>query len=136
MDKRTWTLPGERMKAGKEHRVPLSPQAVAVLTRARQWRSRKGCELVFPGRFGDRELKDMALTNALWAAGVGERATVHGFRSTFSDWSAEQGNAPTLAEAALAHTVQGVEGAYRRTDLFDERRPLMDAWGEYVGPVA
>ena len=63
----------------------------------------------------------------LWAAGVGERATVHGFRSTFSDWSAEQRNAPMLAEAALAHVVQGVEGTYRRTDLFDERRPVMDA---------
>jgi len=133
VDNRTWTLSGERMKAGKEHRVPLGPEAVAVVERARQLRSRKGCELVFPGRSGDRELKDMALTNALWAAGVGERATVHGFRSTFSDWSAQQGNAPMLAEAALAHTVQGVEGAYRRTDLFDERRPLMDAWGEYVG---
>ena len=133
VDKRVWTLPGERMKAGKEHRVPLSPHAVAVLERARRLRSRKGCELVFPGRSGERELKDMALTNALWAAGVGERATVHGFRSTFSDWSAEQGNAPMLAEAALAHAVQGVEGAYRRTDLFDERRPVMDAWGEYVG---
>ena len=133
VDNRTWTPPGERMKAGKEHRVPLCPQAVAVLERARQLRSRKGCDLVFPGRSGDRELKDMALTNALWAAGVGERATVHGFRSTFSDWSAEQGNAPMLAEAALAHAVQGVEGAYRRTDLFDERRPVMDAWGEYVG---
>ena len=136
LDSRTWTVPGERMKAGKEHRVPLSPQAVAVLEHARQLRSRKGCDLVFPGRSGDRELKDMALTNTLWAAGVGERATVHGFRSTFSDWSAEQGNAPMLAEAALAHTVQGVEGAYRRTDLFDERRPVMDAWGEYVGAVA
>ncbi|MYE07052.1 MAG: site-specific integrase, partial [Chloroflexi bacterium] len=133
LDRRTWTLPGERMKAGKEHRVPLSPQVLAVLERARQLRSRKGCDLVFPGRSGDRELKDMALTNALWVAGVGERATVHGFRSTFSDWSAERGNAPMLAEAALAHVVQGVEGAYRRTDLFDERRPVMDAWGEYVG---
>lgn len=58
------------------------------------------------------------------------QSTVHGFRSTFSDWSAEQGNAPMLAEAALAHTVQG---AYRRTDLFEERRPVMDAGGEYVG---
>ena len=133
---RSWTVPGERMKAGKEHRVPLSPQAVAILGRARGLRSRKGCDLVFPGRSGERELKDMALTNALWSAGVGERATVHGFRSTFSDWSAERGNAPMLAEAALAHTVQGVEGAYRRTDLFEERRPVMDAWGEYVGAVA
>ena len=88
---------------------------------------------MFPGRSGERALKDMALTNTLWAAGVGERATIHGFRSTFSDWSAEPGNAPMPAKAALAHTVQGVEGAYRRTDLFDERRPVMDAWGEYVG---
>ena len=71
----TWTVPGERMKAGKEHRVPLSPQAVAVLGHARQLRSRKGCDLVFPGRSGDREFKDMALTNPLWAARVGERAT-------------------------------------------------------------
>ena len=70
---------------------------------------------MFAGRSGERALKDMALTNALWLAGVGERATVHGFRSTFSDWSAEPGNAPMLAQAALAHTVQGVEGADRRT---------------------
>ena len=69
--------------------------------------------------------------NALWAAGVGERATVHGFRSTFSGWSAEQGNTPMMAEAALAHVVQGVKGAWRRTDLFEDRRAVLDAWGEY-----
>ncbi|MCY4628510.1 MAG: site-specific integrase [Acidobacteria bacterium] len=102
VDNRIWTLPGERMKAGREHRVPLCPQTVAILERARRVRSRKGCESVFPDRSGDRELKDMALTNALWAAGVRERATLHGFRSTFSDWSAEQGNAPMMAEAANA----------------------------------
>ena len=69
------------------------------------------CELVFPGRSGEWELRTMAPTNARWAAGVGERATVRGFRSTFSDWSTEEGSAPMLAEAALVDVVQGVEGA-------------------------
>ena len=79
------------------------------------------CEVVFPGRSGERELRTMAPTNARWAAVVGERATGRGFRSTFSDWSTEEGSAPMLAEAAVADVVQGVEGAYRRTDLLDER---------------
>lgn len=127
MDKRIWTLPGERMKAGKEHRGPLSPQAVAVLERVRRLRSRTGCDLVFPGRSGDRQLKDMALTNALWAANMGEHATVHGFRSTFSDWSAEQGYAPMLAEAALAHeNTNASEAAYRRTDPRERCCALME----------
>ena len=67
----------------------------------------------------------MAPTNARGAAGVGERTTVRGFRSTFSDWSTEEGNAPMLAEVALADVVQGVEGAYRRTDLLDECEPVV-----------
>ena len=131
LDAREWRIPGSRMKAGAEHRVPLSDAALAVLEHARQLR--EGSDLIFPSpvRRG-RPLSDMALTNVLRDTGLAERATVHGFRSSFRDWCAETGQPREIAEAALAHTVGGVEGAYFRSDLFDRRRRLMADWARYL----
>jgi len=122
-----WTVPAERMKMRRAHRVPLSAEAVAVFSEAGAVR-RKGTNLVFPSAKGG-PLSDMTLTKAL--RDLGETATAHGFRSSFRDWAAEQTSLPgEIAEAALAHAVpNAVEAAYRRTDFFDKRRELMDAWG-------
>jgi len=126
-----WKIPGERMKAGVEHRVPLSAPALEVLEHARALND--GSALIFPSpiRRG-RELSNMTLTKVLRDTGLAERATVHGFRSSFRDWCADTGKAREVAEAALAHTVGGVEGAYFRSDLFERRRRLMDAWAAYL----
>ena len=126
-----WKIPGERMKAGTEHRVPLSAPALEVLEQAQTLDD--GSSLVFPSpiRRG-RTLSNMTLTKVLRDTGLAERATVHGFRSGFRDWCADTGKAREVAEAALAHTVGGVEGAYFRSDLFERRRCLMDAWAAYL----
>ncbi|MDE0453927.1 MAG: integrase arm-type DNA-binding domain-containing protein [Gammaproteobacteria bacterium] len=126
-----WKIPGERMKAGVEHRVPLSAPALEVLDHARALND--GSALIFPSPIRQgRELSDMTLTKVLRDTGLAERATVHGFRSSFRDWCADTGKAREVAEAALAHTVGGVEGAYFRSDLFERRRCLMDAWAAYL----
>jgi len=126
-----WKIPGERMKAGTEHRVPLNAPALDVLEQVRSLYG--GSALVFPSpvRRG-RELSNMTLTKVLRDTGLAERATVHGFRSSFRDWCADTGKAREVAEAALAHTVGGVEGAYFRSDLFERRRQLMDQWARYL----
>ena len=122
---RLWTIPGTRMKAGKEHRVPLSEAAVALL----KGLERKGAK-VFPA-------SNMAMLMLLRRMKRGE-LTVHGFRSAFSDWCAEQTNTPSeVREMALAHAVADrVEAAYRRGDLFDKRRQLADAWSRYCAGTA
>ena len=131
LDAREWRIPARRMKSGVEHRIPLSDAALSVLARARPLR--KDSDLIFPSpvRKG-RPLSDMALTKLLRDTGLAERATVHGFRSSFRDWCAETGQPRELAEAALAHTVPGVEGAYFRSDLFERRRHLMADWAQYL----
>ena len=129
LDRAVWTLPAARMKAGREHRVPLSPRALGVLREAAALR--RG-ELVFPAPSTGRALTVAALGDVLRAAGVD--AVPHGFRSSFRDWAAECTDAPhEVCELALAH-VNGnrVEAAYRRTDLFDRRRVLMTDWAAYV----
>ncbi len=123
----TWEIPGERMKAGKPHRVPLSGRALEILAEARR-------------RFGDSDLlfrsaRGKAVTNAvllnvLRRCGVG--GTVHGFRTSFRSWAAEEGVDRQDAEMALAHAVRGVEGAYQRSDLLERRRVVMQAWADYV----
>jgi integrase len=127
-----WTVPAERMKMRKPHRVPLSPQALAVLEEAKAVRR---SDHVFPSGKGEA-LSDMALTKTLRDMGYkGEsKITAHGFRSSFRDWAAEQTSAAgEIAEAALAHAVpSAVEAAYKRTDFFDRRRDLMDAWGRFA----
>ena len=127
-----WRIPANRMKSNVEHRVPLSDAAMAVLQRALPLRNNHS-DLIFPSpaRRG-RPLSDMALTKVLRDSGLADRATVHGFRSSFRDWCAETGKPRELAEAALAHVVAGVEGAYFRSDLFERRRQLMADWARYL----
>lgn len=126
LDKAVWTVPAERMKAGKEHRVPLSPRALEILESLRPL----GSEWLFPGAAGGK-LSGMAMTMLMRRMKVD--ATVHGFRSAFRDWAAERtGYAHEVAEMALAHTIGNkVERAYRRGDLFDKRRRLMDDWAAW-----
>jgi integrase len=125
-----WTIPAERMKARRIHRVPLSPAAIALFREAASIR-RAGTDLIFPAGSGN-PLSDMTLTKVL--RDMNAPFTVHGFRSTFRDWAAEQTSLPgEVAEAALAHTVpKAVEAAYRRTDFFDKRRDLMNAWANFA----
>lgn len=134
LEQAIWTLPAERMKAKQLHRVPLSLRAIDIL------KSMEGLhpELVFPSPRDQVLLSDMVLTTFLRrvkapSSTPGRLATAHGFRSSFRDWCSEQGYARDLAERALAHTVQNkVEAAYHRTDLLDQRRPMMDAWAQFV----
>jgi len=123
---KVWTVPGTRMKAGRNHRVPLSGAAMAILTAMAEV---KRGPFVFPGHKKDRPLSSMVFLQLLKRM---ERPdlTAHGFRSTFRDWAAERTAFPReVAEAALAHTVgDKVEAAYRRGDLFEKRRKLMEAW--------
>lgn len=126
MDKAVWTVPAERMKAGKEHRVPLSPRAVEILESVKLL----GGEYLFP-RSGGGNLSSMAM--AMLLRRMNTAVTVHGFRSGFRDWAAECTSYPhEVAEMALAHTIgSAVERAYRRGDLFDKRRRLMNDWATY-----
>lgn len=134
LDKAEWTIPAERMKAGKLHIVPLSPAALAILRELADVLGDDPDALIFPGLKSQR-LSDMTLSKAFRVAG-GEGYTVHGTaRSSFRDWVAEQ--CPTVpgdvAEAALAHAVKGkVEAAYRRATYLEQRRKLMAAWAEYL----
>ena len=131
LDAREWRIPGERMKGGVEHRVPLSDAALAVLEQARPLRDDSGPLFPSPTRRG-KPLSDMTIAKILRDCGLADRATVHGFRSSFRDWAADAGKAREIAEAALAHTVGGVEGAYFRSDLFERRAVLMQQWAAYV----
>ena len=128
-DGAVWTIPAERMKAGREHRVPLSPRALEVLDSAAELFDGQG--LVFPSPTG-RVLNHATLTDLLH--GLGIDAVAHGFRSSFRDWAAECTDAPReVCELALAHVNSDwVEAAYRRSDLFDRRRVLMNDWAAYI----
>ena len=119
------------MKTGRDHRVPLSPSAVAVLREAKRFAPHKST-LVFPSRRPNTQLSDMTLGSVLKRINLD--MTVHGFRSTFRDWAEEATSFPhEVKEAALAHVVKNkAEAAYRRTDLFEKRRELMKEWGDYV----
>lgn len=131
LSERMWTIPGERMKAGKEHRVPLSAPAVALLQAMKDDPDRvAGSACVFSAPSGG-QLSDMTLSAVLRRMKVA--AVPHGFRSTFKDWAAEQTSFPgELAEVALAHTIKNkVEAAYRRGDMVQKRRQLMEAWARY-----
>jgi integrase len=134
----TWILPAERMKGGREHRIPLSEPALDVLREMALARvSRDPDALVFPGRDAGRPLSDMSLTAVLRRMGRGE-LTAHGFRSAFRDWTAEKTGYPTeIAEMALAHAVGNkVEAAYRRGDLFEKRKRMMDDWAAYCSTTS
>lgn len=133
-----WAVPAERMKAQQIHRVPLSEQALTLL----KAQAGRHAELVFPSIRARTVLSDMTLTALLrrleTTSDTKDRvATAHGFRSSFRDWSSEKGYARDLAERALAHTVKSqVEAAYHRTDLLEQRRPMMQAWADFVCPQA
>jgi integrase len=127
---RTWTIPANRMKAGETHIVALSSQAIGVLQRAKAFRS-PASGLIFPGQNSKLPLSDMTLLKLLQRDHDG--FTVHGFRSSFRDWVAEQTEVPgEVAEAALAYTIANrVEAAYRRTNYLEKRKPLMEQWGAF-----
>ena len=127
---RVWVVPAERMKGGREHRVPLSSPAIAVLRRVGVDKDGH----LFSGKDDDTPLSDMALLMVLARMNRGD-ITAHGFRSTFRDWAAQRTNYQNeVVEMALAHAVESkTEAAYRRTDLFEKRRRLMDAWAAFCG---
>lgn len=132
LDDAVWIVPAARMKAKREHRVPLSVRVIEVL---------RGLPvvaggLVFPGMREGSPLSDMTLTAVLRRMGRGD-LTAHGFRSTFRDWAAERTNYPRdVAEMALAHTIgDKVEAAYRRGDLFDKRSRMMEDWARFCDTV-
>lgn len=128
LERRIWVIPAERMKAGKEHRVPLTPQAVELLRSLVGHRT-----FLFPGQSNSKPLSNMAMLMLLRRMEV-DNVTVHGFRSSFRDWVGECTNEPReIAEMALAHEVGSeVERAYRRGDALDKRRKLMERWSNYL----
>ena len=127
IDTRTWTIPAERMKAGRPHRVPLSQQALGVLQEARSLDD--GSRLIFPSVRGT--LSDSTISKLLRERGI--EGTPHGMRSSFRNWCAETGVPRELAESALAHVVQNAtEAAYLRSDLLERRSALMQQWADYL----
>lgn len=137
--KKVWTVPGDRMKAGRDHRVPLPARALEILEKVRALSSGEGGALVFPGLKPGTSLSDAAFNQLLKRMGfkTGE-VTAHGFRSSFRDWAGEVSTFPReVAEAALAHTVgDATERAYRRGDALEKRRKMMDAWARFCEPRA
>jgi integrase len=129
LDERVWVIPEARMKAGREHRVPLSGPALAILQKMNEIRE---SDFVFPGGRKGNPLSNMAMLAVLKRMGRDD-LTAHGFRSTFRDWAAERTTFPReVVEMALAHTIENkVEGAYRRGDLVQKRRQLMEAWARF-----
>ena len=129
LEAREWRIPPDRMKTDREHRVPLSTRALAVLREARTLADNSG--LVFPSLRGG-QISEATMAKLLRELGVG--AVPHGFRSSFRDWAAECSDAPReVCELALAHVnTNAIEAAYRRSDLFERRRLLMDDWAKYV----
>lgn len=133
LDNSLWVIPTERMKAKRDHRIPLTNDAMTILTPLYEHRI---SEYVFPGQRQGRPLSGMAMEMLLRRMKI-ENATVHGFRSTFRDWCGDKTTFPReIAEAALAHKVGGaVELACRRSDALEKRRQLMEAWADYCGGV-
>jgi integrase len=131
-----WTIPAVRMKAGREHRVPLSPRAVEILETVQKNKNiHTDNDLVFHGRRPTKSLSSMSLLMVLRRMKID--AVVHGFRSTFRDWAADRTVFPReVAETALAHVLRDkTEAAYRRGDFFEKRRKLMNAWADFCSPT-
>ncbi len=126
LDAAIWTIPADRMKAGREHRVPLTARVIEILKEARAYGDGG---FVFPSVTG-KPMSDSTLSKLLRENGI--KAVPHGFRTSFRTWCADTGKDRDIAEMALAHTVKGVEGAYQRSDMIDRRRELMAAWQSYV----
>lgn len=132
-EKKVWTIPASRMKAGREHRVPLSPRAMEIVE---EMAKLGGEGYLFPGPKPKKPLSGMAM--AMLLRRMKSEITVHGFRSTLRDWASETtGFSHEVCEMALAHTIGNkAEAAYRRGDLFDKRRKLMEAWAGYCAKIA
>ncbi|MEW9617437.1 integrase arm-type DNA-binding domain-containing protein [Shinella sp. S4-D37] len=132
-DDSLWVVPAERMKSGREHRVPLTERAIEILEARKQVATG---DLVFEGGKEGSAISDTAMVKALRAAGAGG-ATLHGLRSSFRDWAGDATHHPRdVAEAALAHIVgNAVEQAYRRSDALEKRRALMEDWAAFCSPV-
>jgi integrase len=132
LDKKIWTVPANRMKAGREHRVPLSGRAVSIL---KQLAKISAGDFVFPGQARSKPLSNMAMEMVLRRMKI-EDATVHGFRSSFRDWAGNVSSFPReVVETALAHVLgDKTEQAYRRSDALEKRRKLMEAWAAYCEP--
>jgi integrase len=134
LEKKLWTVPANRMKAGREHRVPLSGRAVQLL---RELHKARSGDFVFPGQARKKPLSNMAMEMVLRRMKL-ENVTVHGFRSSFRDWAGNVSNFPReVVETALAHVIgDKAEQAYRRSDALEKRRRLMEAWASYCEPKA
>jgi integrase len=131
LQKKIWTVPSVRTKSLRAHRVPLSTEALMILREATTF-GRGRASLVFPGQ---RPRRPLSLTSLMkeWRRSTGRMATVHGLRSTFRDWCSEHGEDRGLAELALAHVVgDETERAYARSDLLEQRRPLMQRWASFA----
>lgn len=130
LEQAAWTVPASRMKAGREHRVPLAPRCIELLGLAKVLAA--GSEFIFPGKSNERSMSNMVLLMTMRR--MKSDYTVHGFRSAFRDWASERTNfAREICEAALAHIVKDkTEAAYRRGDLFERRRELMATWVAFV----
>lgn len=129
LDEAVWTVPADRVKMQREHRVPLPHRAVEIV-KAMKERSRN--DYVFAGERDERPISDTAMTKALRRASPDKAATLHGLRSSFRDWAGDETAHPReVAEQALAHIVQGVEAAYRRKDALAKRRTLMSDWADF-----
>ena len=139
LDAAIWSIPGPRMKAGREHRVPLPESAIAILNTLSRI---AGNPFLFPGARSRRPLSNMAMLTQMRRMGFGPKGTKgpyvpHGFRSSFRDWAGEVSSFPRdVAEMALAHVIQNkAEAAYRRGDLFEKRWKMMQEWADYVDPM-
>jgi integrase len=134
LDKKIWTVPANRMKPGRVHRVPLSARAVSIL---KHMAMLKTGDFVFPGHGRGKPLSNMAMEMVLRRMKI-ENATVHGFRSSFRDWAGNVTNFPReVTETALSHVIgDKAEQAYRRSDALDKRRKLMEAWAAHCEPRA
>lgn len=130
-ENKAWLIPGSRMKARHDHRVPLTDRCIEILAQARALDPKS--EFVFPGRSPGKPLSNMAMLTLL-KRDIGVNWTVHGMRSAFTDWASERTNFPReVCDMALAHTIKDkTEAAYRRGDLFAKRRELMEAWEGFV----
>ena len=122
-----WIVPAERMKTGKVHRAPLSTRALAILGEAKNLAGKR--DLIFPAP-GGKAINDGTATKLLREIEI--NGVVHGFRTSFRSWCAEQNEPREVAKASLAHVVRGVEGAYQRSDLLEQRREIMQRWAEYL----
>jgi integrase len=123
-----WTIPKDRMKTGREHRVPLSTSAMRIV---RAMESMEGSDYIFPSPTRDGQLSHIVLQRVM--AKLGASFTVHGFRSSLRDWAGDETSFPReVCEGVLAHVVSGVEGAYRRSDALEKRRTLLAAWANYI----